>query len=159
MVKWKRKILYLRVLIRKNNKCNKFKTKQKKVAWHNVPKHGSTSKQLDKEEFQEIGLIAAFQVLKTQFQMFIKLRIYLDDEYVIMTCNYFLQYTQLKIPEFCDTLTQHMKSVKKSIDERAQHKQEYDSRVNERQMQTIEEKVDMSKALDANLVDIESSRT
>ncbi|GJT57336.1 hypothetical protein Tco_0992390 [Tanacetum coccineum] len=35
-----------------------------------------------------------------------------------------------------------MESVKKSIDERAQHKREYDSRVNDRQMQTTEEKVD-----------------
>ncbi|GJX86011.1 hypothetical protein Tco_0336785 [Tanacetum coccineum] len=81
-------------------------------------------KQLDKEEFQEIGSIAAF-----------------------------------KIPEFHDTLIQHMESVKKSIDERAQHKQEYDSWVNERQMQTTEEKVDTSKALDASLVDTESSGT
>ncbi|GJZ41276.1 hypothetical protein Tco_0588162 [Tanacetum coccineum] len=37
-------------------------------------------------------------------------------------------YTQLEIPEFHDTLIQHMESVKKSIDERAQHKQEYESR-------------------------------
>ncbi|GJU74283.1 hypothetical protein Tco_1265688 [Tanacetum coccineum] len=41
-------------------------------------------KQLDKEEFQEIGSIASFKVLETQFQMFIKSRIYLDDEYVDM---------------------------------------------------------------------------
>nr|GFA46695.1 RNA-directed DNA polymerase, eukaryota [Tanacetum cinerariifolium] len=59
--------------------------------------------------------------------MFIKSRIYLDDEYVVMTRNYFLQYTQLEIPEFRDTLIQLMESVKKSIDERAQHKREYDS--------------------------------
>nr|GEX52182.1 hypothetical protein [Tanacetum cinerariifolium] len=52
-----------------------------------------------------------------------------------------------------------MECVKKSIDERAQHKQKYDSRVNERQMQRIEEKVDTSKASDASLVDIESSKT
>ncbi|GKE41795.1 hypothetical protein Tco_1469079, partial [Tanacetum coccineum] len=90
-------------------------------------------KQLDNEEFQEIGSMAAFKVLETQFQMFIKSRIYLDDEYVVMTRNYFLQYTQLEIPEFHDTLIQHMESVKKSIDERAQHKREYDSWVNERQ--------------------------
>ncbi|GJZ92638.1 hypothetical protein Tco_0664703 [Tanacetum coccineum] len=113
--------------------------------------------QLDKEEFQEIGSIAAFKVLETQFQMFIKSRIYLDDEYVVMTRNYFLQYTQLEIPEFRDTLIQHMKSVKKSIDERAQHKRDYDSRVNERQMQTTKEKVNSCKALDASLVDTESS--
>ncbi|GJU55008.1 hypothetical protein Tco_1228722 [Tanacetum coccineum] len=116
-------------------------------------------KQLDKEEFQEIGSMAAFKVLETQFQMFIKSRIYLDDEFVVMTRNYFLQYTQLAIPEFRDTLIQHMESVKKSIDERAKHKREYDSWVNERQMQTTEEKVDSSKALDASLVDTESSGT
>ncbi|GKB82737.1 hypothetical protein Tco_0949632 [Tanacetum coccineum] len=52
-----------------------------------------------------------------------------------------------------------MESVKKSIDERAQHKREYDSRVNDRQRQTTEEKVDSSKALDASLVDKESSGT
>ncbi|GJR18818.1 hypothetical protein Tco_0967345 [Tanacetum coccineum] len=83
--------------------------------------------------------MVTFKVLETQFQMFIKSRIYLDDEYVVMTCNYFLQYTQLDIREFRDTLIQHMEYVKKSIDKRALHKREYDSRVNERQMQTTEE--------------------
>ncbi|GJZ59296.1 hypothetical protein Tco_0615112 [Tanacetum coccineum] len=116
-------------------------------------------KQLDKEEFQEIGSMASFKVLETQFQMFIKSRMYMDDEYVVMTRNYFLQYTQLEIPEFRDTLIQHMESVKKSIDERALHKREYDIWVNERQMQTIEDNVDSSKALDASLVDTESSGT
>ncbi|GJZ14690.1 hypothetical protein Tco_0550367 [Tanacetum coccineum] len=56
--------------------------------------------------------MAAFKVLETQFQMFIKSRIYLDDEYVDMTRNKFLQYTRLDIPEFRDTLIQHMESVK-----------------------------------------------
>ncbi|GJX79743.1 hypothetical protein Tco_0327892 [Tanacetum coccineum] len=116
-------------------------------------------KQLDNEEFQKIGSMVAFKVLETQFQMFIKSQIYLDDDYVVMTRNYFLQYTQLEIPEFSDTLIHHMESVKKSINERAQHKREYDSRVNDRQMQIIEEKVDTSKVLDASLVDIESSGT
>nr|GEX29635.1 hypothetical protein [Tanacetum cinerariifolium] len=37
--------------------------------------------QLDKEEFQEIGSIAAFKLLERQFQMIIKSWIYLDDEY------------------------------------------------------------------------------
>ncbi|GKB85432.1 hypothetical protein Tco_0957704 [Tanacetum coccineum] len=101
--------------------------------------------------------MAAFRVLETHCQKFIKSRIYLDDEYVVMTCNYFLQYTQLDIREFRDTLIQHMEYVKKSIDKRALHKREYDSRVNERQMQTTEERFDMSKALDASLVNAESS--
>nr|GEZ42334.1 Gag-Pol polyprotein [Tanacetum cinerariifolium] len=61
-------------------------------------------KQLNREDFQEIGSMAAFNVLETQFQMFIT------------------------------------------------------SRMNERKMQTIEEKVDTSKAIDASSVDIESSR-
>ncbi|GJU67490.1 hypothetical protein Tco_1253749 [Tanacetum coccineum] len=91
--------------------------------------------------------------------MFIKSRIYLDDEYVVMTRNYFLQYTQLEIPEFRNTLIHHMESVKKSIDKRAQHTREYDSKVNDRHIQTIAEKVDTSKALDASLVDTESSGT
>ncbi|GJV31934.1 hypothetical protein Tco_1392334 [Tanacetum coccineum] len=45
-----------------------------------------------------------------------------------------------------------MESVKKSIDERAQLKREYDRWVNKRLMQTQETKVDSSKALDASLV-------
>nr|GEV93933.1 hypothetical protein [Tanacetum cinerariifolium] len=101
----------------------------------------------------------AFNVLETQFQMFITSRLYLDDEYVSMTRSYFIQYTQPVILEFHDTLIQHFKSVKKSINERAQHKREYDSWVNERQMQTTEENVDTSKALDASLVDTDSSGT
>ncbi|GKB63003.1 hypothetical protein Tco_0919189 [Tanacetum coccineum] len=48
-------------------------------------------KQLDKEEFQEIGSIASFKVLETQIR---------------------------------DLNDHHMKIVKKSIDERAQHKRE-----------------------------------
>nr|GEU75168.1 putative ribonuclease H-like domain-containing protein [Tanacetum cinerariifolium] len=65
----------------------------------------------------------------------------------------------MEILEFRDTLIQHLESVKKSINERAQHKREYDSWVNERHMQTTKEKVDTSNALDASLVNTESSRT
>nr|GEV51230.1 hypothetical protein [Tanacetum cinerariifolium] len=84
-------------------------------------------KQLDKEDFQEIGSMAAFNVLEIQFQMFITNWDYLNDEY--------------------------------SIDERVQLKREYDSWVNERQMQTTKEKVDTSQAFNASSVDTESSRT
>ncbi|GJS44290.1 hypothetical protein Tco_0569333 [Tanacetum coccineum] len=103
--------------------------------------------------------MASFKVLETQFQMFINLQIYLNDEYIVMTRNYFLEYTRLDIPEFRDTLTQNMDYVKNSIEKRALHKREYDNRVNERLTQTTEEKVDSSKALDASLVDTESSGT
>nr|GFC71955.1 hypothetical protein [Tanacetum cinerariifolium] len=124
--------------------------------FHNVEQ---LEKKLDKEDFQEIGSMAAFNVLETQFQMFITNRDYLNDEYVAMTCNYFIQYTRQAIPEFCDTLIQHLESVKKSIDERVQLKREYDGWVNERQMQTTEEKVDTSQVLDASSIDTEISRT
>ncbi|GJW03241.1 hypothetical protein Tco_1562097 [Tanacetum coccineum] len=79
-------------------------------------------KQLDKEEFQEIGSMDAFRVLATQLQKFIKSRFSLDDD-------------------------------------DAQHKQEYDSMVNERHVKTKEGKVDTSNALDASLVDTKSSGT
>nr|GEW93352.1 hypothetical protein [Tanacetum cinerariifolium] len=115
-------------------------------------------KQLDKEDFQEIGSMNAFKVLETQFQMFLTNRDYLNDEYVAMTRSYFIQYTGHVIPEFHDILIQHLESVKKSIDERVQLKREYASWVNERKMRTIEEKVDTSKALDASSVDTECSR-
>nr|GEV06005.1 hypothetical protein [Tanacetum cinerariifolium] len=81
-------------------------------------------KQLDKEDFQEIGSIAAFNVLETQFQMFITSQMYLHDEYVAMTRSYFIPYTQQRILEFRDTLIQHLESVKKSIDERVQLKRD-----------------------------------
>nr|GEZ96504.1 hypothetical protein [Tanacetum cinerariifolium] len=97
-------------------------------------------KRLDKEDFQEIRSMAAFKVLETKFQMFLTNRDYLNDE-------------------FRDILIQHLESIKKSIDERVQLKREYDSWVNERNMQTTEEKVDTSKALDASSVDTECSRT
>ncbi|GJW33423.1 hypothetical protein Tco_0053455 [Tanacetum coccineum] len=102
--------------------------------------------------------MTAFRVLKTQFQKFINSRFYLDDDEGLMIRKYFLAYTQTEVKKFQDTLIQYMESVKKSIDEIAMHKREYDSRVNERQMQTKEGKVDTSKPLDANLGDTESSR-
>ncbi|GJW24496.1 hypothetical protein Tco_0038307 [Tanacetum coccineum] len=90
-------------------------------------------KQLDKEEFYDIGSMAAFK--------------------------YFLEYIQLEIREFRDTLIQHMEYVKMSIDKIALHKREYDNMVNEIQMQTTEGKDDTSTTLDASLVDTESSET
>ncbi|GKB38112.1 hypothetical protein Tco_0883054 [Tanacetum coccineum] len=51
-----------------------------------------------------------------------------------------------------------MESVKKSIDERALHKREHDTRVNERQLQIQECKVQEVKALDACSGDNDCSR-
>ncbi|GKD28735.1 hypothetical protein Tco_1239513 [Tanacetum coccineum] len=91
--------------------------------------------------------------------MFINFRYYFDDDDGLMICKYFLAYTQTEVRKFHDTLIQHMESVKKSIDERAKHKREYDNKMNERQMQSTKGKVDSSKALDASLVVSECSGT
>ncbi|GJZ01109.1 hypothetical protein Tco_0519070 [Tanacetum coccineum] len=47
-----------------------------------------------------------------------------------------------------------MESVKMSIDKRALHKREYENRVNERQMQTTKEEVDMRNDIDVDDADI-----
>ncbi|GJZ06160.1 hypothetical protein Tco_0539953 [Tanacetum coccineum] len=52
-----------------------------------------------------------------------------------------------------------MESVQKSIDERAQLKRQYDRRVNKRLMQMQESKVVLGKAVDADLVVMDKSRT
>ncbi|GKB09724.1 hypothetical protein Tco_0838036 [Tanacetum coccineum] len=45
------------------------------------------------------------------------------------------------------------------VAERTRHQRQYERRVNKRQMQTQESKIDMGKALDADLVDTESIKT
>ncbi|GKD43064.1 hypothetical protein Tco_1267709, partial [Tanacetum coccineum] len=45
-----------------------------------------------------------------------------------------------------------MSNVKKSVAERTRHQRQYDRRVNKRQMQTQESKIDTGKAVDADLV-------
>ncbi|GJX78897.1 hypothetical protein Tco_0327046 [Tanacetum coccineum] len=52
-----------------------------------------------------------------------------------------------------------MGNVKKSIAERTHHQIQYDRRVNKRQMQMQESKIDMGKVVDADLVVTESSGT
>nr|GEW54894.1 hypothetical protein [Tanacetum cinerariifolium] len=107
---------------------------------------------------QDTDTFTRTMFLNVEQLMFITNRDYLNDEYIAMTRSYFIQYTGHAIPEFHDTLIQHLESFKKSIDERVQLKREYDSWVNERQMQTTEEKVDKSQAFDAGSVDTKSSR-
>ncbi|GKC04983.1 hypothetical protein Tco_0996593 [Tanacetum coccineum] len=98
-------------------------------------------------------------VLMKQFQTFINFRYSFDDFDGAMIRKSFLEYTRTEIQQFRDTLIQHMKSVKKSIDERAQHKRENNRRVNDRVMQSKEGKVDSSTTLDAGLVVTESNET
>ncbi|GKE50048.1 hypothetical protein Tco_1481306 [Tanacetum coccineum] len=82
-------------------------------------------KQLDKDEFQEDGSMATFWVVNNQFQKFINSKFTLDYDNQ-MTDTYFVEYTGL----------------------------EYERRVNKRQMQTQESKIDTGKALDSDLVRI-----
>ncbi|GJV49377.1 hypothetical protein Tco_1439589 [Tanacetum coccineum] len=76
-----------------------------------------------------------------------------------MIDKYFAEYTGIEVKQFRETLLQHMNNVKKSVAERTRHQRQYDKRVNKRQMQTQESTVDTGKAVDADLVIIESSGT
>ncbi|GJX15138.1 hypothetical protein Tco_0206896 [Tanacetum coccineum] len=92
------------------------------------------------------------------FQKFINSKFTLDYDSQ-MTDTYFVEYTGLEVQHFRDTLLQHLGNVKKSVAERTRHQRQYERRVNKRQMQTQESKIDTGKALDADLVDTESIRT
>ncbi|GJS16046.1 hypothetical protein Tco_0410518 [Tanacetum coccineum] len=115
-------------------------------------------KQLDKDEFQEDGSMTAFWVVNNQFQKFIDSKFTLDYDSQ-MTDTYFVEYTGLEVQHFRYTLLQHLGNVKKSVAERTRHQRQYERRVNKRQMQTQESKIDTGKALDADLVDTKSIRT
>nr|GEX66269.1 hypothetical protein [Tanacetum cinerariifolium] len=107
-----------------------------------------------REEINFINLIFNFEEDDT----FINLRFSFDNDDGLMIRKYFIAYTQTDVQQFRVTLIQHMESIKKSIDERSQHKREY-SRVNKSQMQSKKGKVDSSKELDASLAITECSRT
>ncbi|GJR43109.1 hypothetical protein Tco_1311212 [Tanacetum coccineum] len=115
-------------------------------------------KQLDKDEFQEDGSMTAFWVVNNQFQKFIDSKFTLDYDSQ-MTDTYFVEYTGIEVQHFRDTLLQHLGNVKKSVAERTRHQRQYERRVNKRQVQTQESKIDTGKALDADLVNTESIRT
>ncbi|GJX30074.1 hypothetical protein Tco_0238153 [Tanacetum coccineum] len=115
-------------------------------------------KQLDKDEFQEDGSMTAFWVVNNQFQNFIDSKFTLDYDSQ-MTDTRFVQYTGIEVQHFRDTLLQHLGNVKKSVAERTRHKRQYERRVNKRQMQTQESKIDTGKALYVDLVDDRNIRT
>ncbi|GJW31542.1 hypothetical protein Tco_0051574 [Tanacetum coccineum] len=115
-------------------------------------------KQLDKDEFQEDGSMAAFWVVNNQFQKFIDSQFSLDYDSQ-MTDKYFVEYTGIEVKHFRDTLLQHMGNVKKSVAERTRHQRQYDRRVNKRQLQTQESKIHTGKVVDNGLVVMESNGT
>ncbi|GJU25370.1 hypothetical protein Tco_1163991 [Tanacetum coccineum] len=115
-------------------------------------------KQLDKDEFQEDRSMEAFWVVNNQFQKFINLTFTLDYDSQ-MTDKYFVEYTGIEVKHFRDTLLQYMGNVKKSVTERTRHQRHYERRVNKRQMQTQESKIDTGKAVDNGLVVMESNGT
>ncbi|GJR38060.1 hypothetical protein Tco_1213744 [Tanacetum coccineum] len=65
----------------------------------------------------------------------------------------------IEIKQLRDMLLQHMGNVKKSVVERTRHQRQYDIKVNKRQMQMQESKIDTGKALDANSIVTQSSGT
>ncbi|GKB20481.1 hypothetical protein Tco_0854404, partial [Tanacetum coccineum] len=102
--------------------------------------------------------MTAFWVVNNQFQKFIDSQVTLDYDSQ-MTDKYFAEYTRIEVKQFRDTLLQLLGNVKKSVAERTRHQRQYDKRLNKRQMQTQESKIDMGKAVDAYLVITESSGT
>ncbi|GJR52712.1 hypothetical protein Tco_1403233 [Tanacetum coccineum] len=90
------------------------------------------------------------------FQQFIDSKFTLDYDSQ-MTDKYFVEYTRLEVKHFRDTLLQHMGNVKKLVAERTRHQRQYDRRVNKRQLQTQESKIDTGKAVDNGLVVMESN--
>nr|GFB95252.1 hypothetical protein [Tanacetum cinerariifolium] len=116
-------------------------------------------KQLDKEEFQEIGSFDAFRVLMTQFQTFINFGYYFDNDEGLMIRKNFIAYTKTDVPLFHATLIQHMESLRVSILERAKHKREKDRRLNDRMMQSKKREDNSSKAFDVGLVVTKSNET
>ncbi|GJY25715.1 hypothetical protein Tco_0400441 [Tanacetum coccineum] len=115
-------------------------------------------KQLDKDKCQEDGSMTAFWVVNNQFPKFIDSQFSLDYDSQ-MTYKYFVEYTGIKVKKFRDTLLQHMGNVKKSVAKRTRHQRQYDRRVNKRQLQMQESKIDTGKAVDADLGVTESSGT
>nr|GEU50127.1 reverse transcriptase domain-containing protein [Tanacetum cinerariifolium] len=97
-------------------------------------------KQLGKEEFQKCRSMDAFKALKRQFQLLISFQYNFEGFDDLMIRKYFLAYSQTKVQQFRNTLIQHMESVKKSIDERAQCQRAYYSRMNDGRMQSKEKK-------------------
>ncbi|GJW10076.1 hypothetical protein Tco_1575903 [Tanacetum coccineum] len=87
-----------------------------------------------------------------QFQKFINSKFTLDYDSQ-MTETYFVEYTGLEVQHFRDTLLQHLGNVKKSIAERTRHQRQYERRVNKRQMQTQESKIDTWSGNDTDAVD------
>ncbi|GKG46415.1 hypothetical protein Tco_0501261, partial [Tanacetum coccineum] len=75
-----------------------------------------------------------------------------------MTDKYFVKYTRIEVKHFRDTLLQHIGNVKKSVAERTRHQRQSDRRVNKRQLQMQESKIDTGKAVDADLVVTKSGR-
>ncbi|GJW52112.1 hypothetical protein Tco_0093463 [Tanacetum coccineum] len=98
----------------------------------------------------------AFWVINRQFQKFIDSQFSLDYNRQ-MTNKYFVEYTGIEVKHFRDTLLQHMGNVKKSVAERTCHQRQYDRRVNKKQMQTQESKIDTGKAIEADLAVTKSS--
>nr|GEX03962.1 hypothetical protein [Tanacetum cinerariifolium] len=109
-------------------------------------------KQLGKEEYQETGSMNAFKALKRHFQLLISFQYNFEGFNELMIRKYFLAYTRTEVQQFRNTLIQHMESVKKSIDERAQHQRAYDSRMNDRRMQSKEKKKLQIQEVQSNTV-------
>nr|GEU52176.1 hypothetical protein [Tanacetum cinerariifolium] len=83
--------------------------------------------QLNEDEFQEDGSMAAFWVINGQFNKFIDSQFTLDYDRQ-MTDKYFVEYTIIEVKQFRETLLQHMGNFKKFIAEKTCHQRQFDKR-------------------------------
>ncbi|GJU35257.1 hypothetical protein Tco_1183611 [Tanacetum coccineum] len=103
-------------------------------------------------KFEEHGSMEPFGWYNNEFQKFINSKFTLDYDSQ-MTDTYFVKYTGIEVQHFRDTLLQHLGNVKKFIAERTRHQRQYKRRVNKRQMQTQESKIDTWSGNDTDAVD------
>ncbi|GJY49708.1 hypothetical protein Tco_0439664 [Tanacetum coccineum] len=113
-------------------------------------------KQLDKDDFQEDGSMAAFWVINRQFQKFIDLKFTLDYDSQ-MSDKYFAEYARIEVKQFRGTLLQHKSNVKKFVAERIRHQRQYDRRVNKRQISRTESEVQDDSSRPGNDTDADDA--
>ncbi|GJZ46136.1 hypothetical protein Tco_0593732 [Tanacetum coccineum] len=106
-------------------------------------------KQLDKDDFQENGSMAAFWVINRQFQKFIDLKFTLDYDSQ-MSDKYFAEYTRIEVKQFRETLLQHKSNVKKFVAERIRHQRQYEKESNETESEVQDDNSRSGNDIDAD---------
>ncbi|GJR20369.1 hypothetical protein Tco_0968896 [Tanacetum coccineum] len=120
--------------------------------------------QLNKETLHEKDSNSDLRVIKVQFDKFIHSKVLEPsnyNSYDLETRRDFKEYTHMKAQTFKETIIQNMNSIEQCIFERVNNEQELQNglkRLNERNLQIQERKVQKVKASDASSGDNDCSR-